>query len=76
MTSIDLKLKLPESLAREAEAAGLLSSRGVARLLREEMRRAAFRQIAEGVERIRKAGLPELSLVDSQREVDKLRTGE
>ena len=43
MTKVDLTLNLPDSLAHEADAAGLLSSRAVARLLREEMRRAAFR---------------------------------
>ena len=76
MTSIDLKLELPDKLAREAEAAGLLSPRAVARLLREEMRRAAFRRIAEGAERIREAGIPPLSLAEIQREVDKVRKGE
>lgn len=76
MTSIDLKLELPDKLAREAEAAGLLSPRAVARLLREEMRRAAFRRIAEGAERVREAGIPPLSLAEIQREVDKVRKGE
>jgi hypothetical protein len=76
MTKVDLKLELPDSLAREAEAAGLLSSRAVARLLREEMRRAAFRRIAEGAERVRKAGIPPLSLAEIQREVDEVRKGE
>jgi len=75
MTKVDLKLELPDSLAREADAAGLLSSRAVARLLREEMRRAAFRRIAEGAERVREAGLRPLSLAEIQREVDKVRKG-
>ena len=76
MTSIDLKLELPDRLAREAEAAGLLSSRAVARLLREEIRRAAFRRISEGAERVRKAGIPPLSFAEIQREVDAVRKGE
>ena len=33
MTKIDLELTLPASLAREAEAAGLLSPRALKRLL-------------------------------------------
>jgi hypothetical protein len=73
MTKIDLEL--PDSLAREAEAAGLLSSRAVARLLREEMRREALRRIAEGAERVREAGVPELSMAEIQREVDEVRRG-
>ena len=76
MTSIDLKLELPDKLAREAEAAGLLSPRAVARLLRDEMRREALRRITEGTERVLKAGIEPLSLTEIQREVDKVRKGE
>jgi post-segregation antitoxin (ccd killing protein) len=70
-----IDLELPDSLAREAKAAGLLSSRAVARLLREEMRREALRRIAEGAKRVREAGVPELSLAEIQREVDEVRRG-
>lgn len=73
MTEIDLKLDLPDSVAREAKAAGLLSPRAVARLLREEIRRRAFRRIAEGAQRVRDAGVPALSMEDIQREVDAVR---
>ncbi|MEO7177586.1 MAG: hypothetical protein ABIW83_01970 [Allosphingosinicella sp.] len=71
MTKIDLEL--PDSLAREAEAAGLLSSRAVAKLLREEMRRAAARRLLEGAARATAAGSIPLSLADIQREVDAVR---
>jgi hypothetical protein len=73
MTKIDLKLELPDKLAREAEAAGLLTSRALARLLREGVRREALRRIAEGAERVRKAGVPALSMAEIQREVDEVR---
>jgi hypothetical protein len=75
MTKIDLKLELPDALAREAEAAGLLTPRALARLLREGVRREALRRIAEGAERIRKAGVPAMSLAEIQREVDEVRRG-
>jgi hypothetical protein len=68
-----IDLELPDSLAREAEAAGLLSSRAVARLLREEMRREALRRIAEGAERVRAAGVEQMSMTEIQREVDEVR---
>lgn len=75
MTSIDLKLELPDKLAREAEAAGLLTPRALARLLREGVRREAVRRLAEGAECVRKAGVPALSMDEIQREVDKVRRG-
>lgn len=73
MTEIDLKLDLPDSVARDAAAAGLLSPRAVARLLREELRRKAFRRIAEGAERVRAAGIPEMSMAEIQQEVEAVR---
>lgn len=76
MTSIDLKLELPDKLAREAEAAGLLTPSALKRLLRDGLRREAMRRITEGAERVRKAGIKPLSLAEIQREVDKVRKGE
>jgi hypothetical protein len=73
MTKIDLSLELPDSLARDAEAAGLLSPRAVARLLREEMRRAAARRIREAVARAAAAGSVPMSLAEIQCEVDEVR---
>ncbi|MGZ8285874.1 MAG: hypothetical protein ACXW27_15560 [Allosphingosinicella sp.] len=71
MTKIDLEL--PDGLAREAEAAGLLSSRAVAKLLREEMRRAAARRLLEGAARATAAGSKPLSMAEIQREVSAVR---
>lgn len=41
MTGIELTLNLPDRLAADAKAAGLLSSEAMARLLREELQRRA-----------------------------------
>jgi hypothetical protein len=73
MTLIDLKLELPENLARDAEAAGLLSPRALRRLLREGVRREAVRRLAEGAERVRRAGIPPLSMAEIQEEVSAVR---
>ena len=75
MTKIDLSLDLPDKLAREAEAAGLLTPRALSRLLREGVRRAALRRITESTERVRNAGIRPLSLAEIQREVDQARKG-
>jgi hypothetical protein len=75
MTFIDLKLELPDSLAREAKAAGLLSPRAMKRLLREGVRREAARRLAEGAERARKTGVAPLSMAEIQTEVSGVRKG-
>jgi len=73
MTKVDLTLELPDSLAREADAAGLLSPRALARLLREEMRRAAAKRLLDGAARATAAGSKPLSLAEIQREVGEVR---
>ncbi len=73
MTFIDLKLELPDRVAREAEEAGLLSPRGLAKLIREGVRREAFKRIAEGAERVRAAGIPPMSMMEIQQEVNEVR---
>lgn len=75
MTKIDLRLELPDKLAREAEAAGLLTSRAVARLLRDGVRREALRRIADSAGRVREAGVAALSMAEIQREVNEVRKG-
>lgn len=39
MTTLEVKLNLPDSLAQEAQKAGLLTSAAIERLLREAVRR-------------------------------------
>lgn len=75
MTEIDLKLDLPDSVAREAKAAGLLSPRAVARLLREEIRRRAIERLRAGAARASAAGSKPLSMAEIQEEVEAVRKG-
>ncbi len=46
----EVVLRLPESLARDAECAGLLTSEAVAELVRREIRIQAFRRITAPLE--------------------------
>ena len=41
MTTLELKLNLPDRLAREAQAAGLLTPEALAQMLKDAMRRRA-----------------------------------
>ena len=45
MTELQLKLSLPDQLANQAKAAGLLTSESIERLVREAFRKAAEEEI-------------------------------
>ena len=70
----ELKVTLPDRLAREAREAGLLSPRAIKRLLREAMRRrAAAREFLSVADRVAAAGVPPMSEEEIQAEVDAVR---
>ena len=45
MTTLELKLSLPDRLAKEAQAAGLLTPKALSQLLRDAMRRRAAQSL-------------------------------
>jgi hypothetical protein len=73
MTKVVLTLELPDGVAREAKAAGLLSPAAVARLVRAEMRRQAAERLLTGAARVKVAGIKPMSLAEIQKEVDAVR---
>ena len=52
ITQIELKLALPDTLAHEAEEAGLLTAQAIERLLREEVRRRHVDRFFESADRL------------------------
>ena len=48
MTNLELKLSLPDRLAQEAQAAGLLTPEAIESMLRETLRRQHVEELAEG----------------------------
>ncbi len=52
MSSVELKLDLPDSLAREAMANGLLTSKAIESLLRAEIRRRRVDKLFEAADRL------------------------
>lgn len=56
--STELKLILPDSLAREAEARGLLTPEAIEALLREEIRRRRVSQLFEAADRLANLDAP------------------
>ena len=60
MTELELKLSLPDQLATQAKAAGLLTSEAIERLVREAIRKAAAQRLIEIGKRLREPGTSEI----------------
>lgn len=73
MTTLELKLSLPERLAKEAQAAGLLTSEAITQLVKEAVRRRAGQALLDAAERVAQADIPPLSMEEIQAEVNAVR---
>ncbi|TAM85361.1 MAG: hypothetical protein EPN41_12250 [Candidimonas sp.] len=73
MTTLEVTLNLPDRLAREAQAAGLLTPKALSGLLKDAMRRRAAQALLEGAERASDAGSKPLSMRQLQAEVNAVR---
>lgn len=73
MTTLELRLNLPDRLAQEAEQMGLLDPDSLQSLLREAVRSRRLTQLAEARKRVAAAGIPPLDLDEIQAEVDTYR---
>jgi hypothetical protein len=73
MTTLEIKLDLPEGLVREAKKAGLLNAQSIEALLREAMRRQALGRFLQVPERVAAAGIPPMSEEEIQTEIDAVR---
>jgi hypothetical protein len=73
MTTLEIKLLLPEPLAREAKKAGLLNAPAIESLLREAMRKRALDRFLQTAERVAAAGVPPMNEEEIQAEVNAVR---
>ena len=73
MTEVELKLSLPDQLANQAQAAGLLSAEGIERLVREALRKEAGRRLLEIGQRLREGGGPAISEAELEAELKAVR---
>lgn len=73
MTTLEVKLNLPDQLAREAQAAGLLTSASISKLLKNAMRRRAAQALLAGARRAAKRGSKPMTLETIQAEVNAVR---
>jgi negative regulator of replication initiation len=73
MTTLEVKLDLSDRLAREAQAAGLLTPNALRKLLKDAMQRRAAQVLLAGATRASKSGSKPLSLKAIQQEVNAVR---
>jgi len=71
--STELKLTLPDSLAREAEASGLLTPEAIEALLREEICRRRVNQLFEAADRLANLDMPPLTESEVEAEIEAAR---
>lgn len=69
MTTLEVKLNLSDRLARDAQAAGLLTPQALARLLKDAMTRQAAQTLLAGAARASKSGGKSMSMDAIQSEV-------
>ncbi len=70
---MELKVDLPDTLADEAKAAGLLTSQAIERLLREAVRSQAVNELFETADRLAAANISPMTMAEIQAEVDAVR---
>ena len=70
---MELTVNLPDTLANEAKAAGLLTPEAIERLLREAVRRKAVNELFEVADRLVAANIPPMTMQEIQAEVDAVR---
>ena len=73
MTTLELKLNLPDRLAQDAAQMGLLNPDSLQTMLREAVRSRRIAQLAIARSKVAEAGIAPLSLEDIQTEVDTVR---
>ncbi len=67
--SAELKVSLPDGLAREAEANGLLTSESIESLLREELRRRRVDSLFTAVDHLANLEAPALTDAEVESEI-------
>ena len=69
MTTLEVKLNLPDKLASQAQAAGLLNSDAIGKLLADALRSNAYDEFLSVAERVEAAGVAALSPEEIEAEI-------
>ena len=70
MTTLELKLTLPDGLAKEAANMGLLDPDSLQALVREAVRNRRIAKFTEARRKIAAAGIPPMTMEEIEAEID------
>jgi len=73
MTALEIKVRLPDDLARQAQAAGLLTEEAVERMIKAELKRRAGEALLESTRRISAVDGPVMTPEEIQQEINAAR---
>jgi hypothetical protein len=73
MAKLQVKLELPDPLAKEAEDMGLLEPNALQDMVREAVRKRHIAQFAEVRRKVAEAGIPPMTTEEIQAEIDAYR---
>jgi len=73
MTTLEIKFSLPDNVANDAKAAGLLSPAAIETLIAEALRRKAFDEVLSNADRVEAAGIPPMSMEEINAEMEAYR---
>ena len=73
MTQLNLSLRVPDDLAQQARARGILASRSLTAMLRRELRRRELNRLAAPIRRLRSSPLTELTQEQLRSEIQAAR---
>ena len=73
MTTLEVKLNLPDSLAKAAKDAGLLAPEALERIVADALRRQNFDELLSVADRVEVAGIPPMSAEELNAEIQAYR---
>jgi hypothetical protein len=73
MTTLEVTLELPDSLAKEAQQAGLLTPEELERLVRKALRAKRVQRLSKAREKLAAEPLPPMTPEEIQAEIDAYR---
>jgi len=73
MTTVEVKLDLPDQLAKAAKDAGLLAPEALEKVIAEALRRQSFDELLSVADRVEAAGVPTMSAEELNAEIQAYR---
>ena len=73
MTTLEIRFSLPDKLANDAKAAGLLTAEAIETLIAEALRRKTFDDLLSNADRVEAAGIAPMSMDEINAEIEAYR---